>query len=112
MSSEDRRENLREEVTGADDTGMIASEQFIAEAETRPVVPHEDFHAALPAGHPGHAHIDGLHAEMGSRSPDRHKIEEHAGRLRGIPELEAAFLSWWEKPAVQRFIADLGQIGT
>ncbi len=112
MSRENRKENLREEVTGADDTGMIANEEFITAAGTQPVVPHEDFHAALPAGHPGHAEIDGLRAEMGSQSPDRRKIEEHAERLRGIPELEAAFLSWWERPAVQRFIADLGQIGT
>lgn len=111
MSSEDRRENVSEEVTAADDTGMIASEQFVAEAETWPVIPHEDFHAALPAGHPGHATIDELHAELRSPSPDRRKIEEHVGRLRGIPELEATVVSWWEAPRVQRIISDLGQIG-
>lgn len=111
MSNEDRRENLREEVTGADDTGMIADETFITEVETRPVPLHQDFHAALPSGHPGHAAIDELHAEMRSQSPDRRKIEEHVGRLRGIPELEAAVASWWEKPSVQRFIDDLGRIG-
>jgi hypothetical protein len=111
MSDEDRLENLRKEVTGADDTGMIASEQFAAEAETRPVVPHEDLHAALPREHPAHSIIDALHAEMRSPSPDRRKIEAHVGQLRGIPELEATIVSWWEKPAVQRVIGNLGQIG-
>ena len=67
MDREDRREALRKEVTDADDTGMIANEELIAQVETRPVVPHEDLHAALPSGHPGHATIDKLHAEM--RSP-------------------------------------------
>jgi len=111
MSHEDRRENLREEVTGADDTGMIANEQFITEVETRPVLPQGDFHSALPPHHPAHATIDELHAEMRSRSPDRRKIEEHVGRLRGIPELEATVASWWESPRMQTFIAELGQIG-
>jgi hypothetical protein len=111
MDREDRREALRKEVTDADDTGMIAGEEFVAQVETRPVVPHEDLHAALPSGHPEHATIDKLHAEMGSQSPNRQAIEEHVGRLRGIPELEAAIISWWERPAVQRFVDDLGRIG-
>lgn len=111
MDREDRREALRKEVTDADDTGMIANEELIAQVETRPVVPHEDLHAALPSGHPGHATIDKLHAEMRSPSPDRRKIEAHVGRLRGIPELETAIVAWWERPAVQRFVSDLGQIG-
>jgi hypothetical protein len=111
MSNEDRRENLREEITGADDTGMVANEEFITAAETRPVLPHENFHSALPPEHHGHATIDALHAEMRSDSPNRRAIEEHVGRLRGIPELEAAVVSWWERPAVQRFVDDLGRIG-
>ncbi len=111
MSREDRLENLRKEVTGADDTGMIAGEELVARVETRPVVPHEHLHAALPPDHPAHATIDALHAEMRSASPDRGKIEAHVGRLRGIPELEATVVTWWERPAVQRFVADLGQIG-
>jgi hypothetical protein len=111
MSNEDRLDALRSEVTSADDTGMIADERFITEVETQPVLPHEDFHAALPAGHPGHATIDALHAEMSSQSPDRRKIEAHVAQLRGIPELESVVVSWWEKPAVQRVVADLGQIG-
>ena len=111
MDREDRLENLRKEVTDADDTGMIAGEELVAQVETRPVVPHENLHSALPSGHPGHATIDRLHAEMRSRSPNRRAIEEHVDRLRGIPELEATIVSWWEKPAVQRFIGDLGQIG-
>jgi hypothetical protein len=104
MSNENRRDDLRKEVTDADDTGMIANEEFIAEAEV--------LHAALPPEHPAHSTIDALHAEMRSPSPDRGKIEKHVGHLRGIPELEAAILSWWEKPTVQRIVADLGQIGT
>ncbi len=111
MSREDRGDALREEVTAADDTGMIANEEFITEAETRPVPPHEELHAALPREHPAHSVIDALHAEMRSPSPDRRKIEAHVGQLRGIPELEATIVSWWEKPAVQRVIGDLGQIG-
>jgi hypothetical protein len=111
MSREDRLENLRKEVTDADDTGMIANEELIAQVETRPVVPHEDLHAALPSGHPGHATIDKLHAEMRSQSPNRQAIQAHVTHLRGIPELEAAIVSWWERPTVQRFIAELGQIG-
>jgi hypothetical protein len=111
MTHEDRRENLREEVTAADDTGMIASEELITEADMLPVTPHEHFHAALPSEHPAHATIDALHAEMSSPSPDRRKIEAHVGELRGIPELEAIVTSWWEKPAVQRVIDDLGRIG-
>jgi len=111
MDREDRREALREEVTDADDTGMIANEELIAQVETRPVVPREDFHSALPPGHPGHATIDKLHAEMRAQSPNRQAIEAHVTHLRGIPELEATIVGWWEKPAVQRFIGDLGQIG-
>ena len=99
MDQEDRLDSLRKEVTDADDTGMIANEEFIA------------LHAALPSDHPGHSTIDKLHAEMRSRSPSRRAIEEHVGRLRGIPELEATIVSWWERPAVQRFIGDIGQIG-
>lgn len=99
MDRDDRLDALRKEVTDADDTGMIANEELIA------------LHAALPSEHPAHATIDKLHAELRSQSPNRRAIEEHVGRLRGIPELEAAIVSWWERPAVQRFIADLGQIG-
>ncbi|HEY6327057.1 MAG TPA: hypothetical protein VIW73_11160 [Candidatus Cybelea sp.] len=99
MDREDRRDALREEVTAADDTGMIAGEEFVA------------LHAALPPDHPGHGTIDALHAEIHSASPDRGKIEEHVGRLRGIPELEATVVSWWERPGVQRFVDDLGRIG-
>ncbi len=111
MSRENRQENLREGVTDADDTGMIANEEFITAAETQPVVPHEDLHAALPSGHPGHATIDKLHAEMRSQSPNRQAIEAHVTHLRGIPELETAIVAWWERPTVQRFVSDLGQIG-
>ena len=62
MSNDDRLENLREEVTGADDTGMIANEEFITQAEM--------LHGLLPPEHPAHAKIDELHAEMRSASPD------------------------------------------
>jgi len=31
--------------------------------------------------------------------------------LRLLPELEAIIVNWWDDPRVQRFFADLGQIG-
>ena len=103
MSHEDRLDDIRKEVSDADDTGMIAGEELITEAAL--------LHAGLPPEHPAHSTIDALHAEMRSPSPDRDKIAAHVGELRGIPELEARFVSWWERPAIQRIVGDLGQIG-
>ncbi len=112
----DRRDDLRSEITGADATGMVADESFIAEAETlaplmRPPLPFEDLHAALPEGHGAHETIDKLHAEINASSPSPAVIERHVGSLRVIPEIEAAVANWWDKPETQRFFANLGQIG-
>lgn len=111
MDGKDRNADLRTEVTGADDTGMVAGQEFVTEVETRPVVPHEDLHAALPESHAAHVTIDHLHAEMQRSSPDRGAIEGHVSNLRALPELEAAIANWWDDPKVQRFIGNLGQIG-
>jgi hypothetical protein len=111
MDAEDRNADRRREVTDADDTGLIAGQEFVTEVETRPVVPHEDLHAALPKGHAAHATIDRLHTEMQRSSPDRGAIEGHVSNLRALPELEAAIANWWDDPKVQRFIGNLGQIG-
>ncbi|HET6274613.1 MAG TPA: hypothetical protein VFE16_01580 [Candidatus Cybelea sp.] len=112
------RENLRNEIEDADDTGLVAGEQLITQAETMlpllqqgAVLPHEDLHAALPEGHDAHATIDKLQAEVEAPSPNPSAIEEHVGALRAFPELEAIVVNWWENPRVQRVIADLGQIG-
>ena len=96
----DRRDDLRKEIEDADDTGLVAGEELIA-----------NLHAALPQGHPGHAAIDQLHGEVKSGRPDRHAIQGHVGRLRAIPELEAIVANWWDDPKTQRVIAGIGQIG-
>lgn len=106
----------RDAINDADATGMVAGEELITEAQTllpllRPELPSDDLHGALPAEHGEHATIDQLHSEIHSAAPDRSAIESHVGRLRALPELEAIVATWWEKPAVQRFIADLNQIG-
>lgn len=112
-----RREDLREGVNDADDTGLVAGEELITQAETmlpllRPdPLPHEDLHAALPADHSGHDAIDRLHREVESNAPDRGTIEKHVTHLRALPEVEAIIVNWWESPSTQRFFAALGQIG-
>ncbi|HYL28043.1 MAG TPA: hypothetical protein VEW74_09430 [Candidatus Nitrosotalea sp.] len=110
------KRDLREGVEDADDTGLVAGEELITEAETllpleRPSVPSEELHAALPQQHAAHGLIDALHAQVQGAKPDRDTIERHVGQLRGLPELEAIVVTWWEQPVVQRFIGNLGQIG-
>lgn len=105
----------REGVISADDTGLIAGEELITEAETmlpleRPL-PRDDLHAALPGGHAAHAQIDRLHDELSASSPNRRAIETHVHALRSIPEIEATVTNWWDDPGTQRFIANLSQIG-
>lgn len=109
------RDDVRKEVEDADDTGLIAGEEMITQAETlgpllRPSLPHADLHAALPDEHHAHATIDELHAEINKESPHRPTIEKHVGTLRGLPELEAIVANWWDKPGTQRFIDVLGRI--
>lgn len=96
----DHRDELREEVTAADATGMIADEELVAQ-----------MHAALPPEHAAHATIDALHAEAKRRSPNRASLEKHASELRLLPELEAIVANWWDSPRTQRIIAALNQIG-
>jgi hypothetical protein len=100
MSHEDHRDELREEVTAADATGMIADEEFIAR-----------LHSVLPPEHAAHASIDALHAEANRRAPNRTSLEKHVNDLRLLPELEAIVVNWWDSPRTQRIIADLNQIG-
>ena len=104
--------NLRDAVTDADATGLVAGERLITEAETLlPILPHAELHAALPAAHRAHATVDALHAEIKEAAPDRHAIERHVGSLRALPELEATISNWWDDPRTQRFIATVSQIG-
>jgi hypothetical protein len=114
----DKNRNLREGIEDADDPGLIAGEELITRAETelpllrlRESLPHEDLHAALPEAHAGHARVDALHAEIHKPAPDRGSVEQHVAHLRLLPELEAIIVKWWDDPRVQRFFADLGQIG-
>ena len=115
---EERIADFREGITDADATGMVADEERIAQAEIlrpllteRPPLPHEDLHAALPQGHPAHATIDQLHAELEGAVPDRGSIETQVTALRSLPELEAAVANWWDHPNTQRFVWNLSQIG-
>jgi hypothetical protein len=111
MDIEKKIGELRDAVTDADATGLIANEELITEAETRPVLPHADLHASLPAGHVAHGTIDALHAELKAPKPSRGAIETHVHTLRELPELEAAIANWWDDPRTQRFVLNLGQIG-
>jgi len=107
--NEDRKSGLRKEVADADDTGLFASEEQIAEAET--LLPLVQLHEALPREHPAHSMIDQLHAEVKRASPSHQTIEHHVTALRALPQLEAIVVDWWDDPRTQRFIANLGQIG-
>jgi len=111
----DKEADRRDGINDADDTGMVAGEELITEAETllplRPALPREDLHAALPQGHAAHSTIDDLHAEVEATKPNPASIESHVGRLRALPELEATIVNWWDHPQTQRFIANLNQIG-
>ena len=114
----DEKGDLRKAINDADDTGLVAGEELITEAETllplmdaRAELPREKLHAALPQGHGAHVTIDELHAEIAGASPDRHAIERHVGVLRAFPELEAIVANWWDDPKTQRFVANVGQIG-
>ena len=99
----------RDAITGADDTGLVAGERLITDAET--LLPVEELHDALPQGHAAHETIDRLHDEVKGAAPNPGAIRKHVGVLRSLPELEATIEIWWEDPKTQRFIANLGQIG-
>jgi hypothetical protein len=114
----DEKDDRRKEIEASDATGLVAGEELITQAETLlpllregAALPHEDLHAALPPEHEAHATIDALHSEVEGASPDPGAIERHVGVLRGLPELEAIVMNWWDSPNTQRYIANLGQIG-
>jgi hypothetical protein len=108
---DDNREGIRRAVEAADATGLVAGEELITAAETRPALPHQHLHAALPAQHAAHATIDALQTELSASAPDPAAIAGHVTRLRALPELEAIVTNWWENPLTQRFVAGLSQIG-
>lgn len=114
---EDRIDNVRDGVTDADATGLIAGEQLITQAETilpvaqRVPLPSDDLHNALPQDHAAHGTIDALDAELSADRPNAAAIQQHAGTLSALPELRDRFVAWYEDPRVQRFVSDLGQIG-
>jgi hypothetical protein len=113
-----RERDVREAINDADDTGLVAGEELITQAETllplarlQATLPHKRLHAALPHGHGAHATIDDLHAEVGKASPNPDAIARHVGTLRALPEVEAIVANWWDDPKTQRIVADLSQIG-
>ena len=114
---EEKLNDVRQGVTDADATGLIAGEQLITQAETilpiaqRVGLPSDDLHNALPDDHAAHGTIDALNAELSSERPDAAAIQQHVGTLRALPELRDRIALWWEDSRVQRFVADLGQIG-
>ncbi|HTU82671.1 MAG TPA: hypothetical protein VMF61_11110 [Candidatus Acidoferrales bacterium] len=73
--------------------------------------PAGDLHAALPAGHEGHAAIDRLHDELVGEAPSRAAVREGVAHLRGIPELTARIETWFEVPLTQRFVSIIDSIG-
>jgi hypothetical protein len=112
------KDDLRKEIEAGDATGLVAGEELITQAETMlplmrrgAVLPREKLHAALPRDHDAHATIDALHAEVEKTSPDPRTIERHVGALRGLPELEAIVMNWWDDPKTQRYVAAIDQIG-
>jgi hypothetical protein len=114
----DDRGDLRKEIEASDETGLVAGEELITQAETmlpllrrEAALPRKDLHAALPRDHAAHATIDALHDEIEGASPNRNEIQRHVGALRALPELEAIVMNWWDDPKTQRYIANLGQIG-
>jgi hypothetical protein len=110
-----RDDERRDGIEDADDTGMIAGERLITQAETfLPLgagLPHEELHAALPHGHPAHETIDRLHAEVSGTSPNAAKIREHVGALGALPEVRARLMNWFEDSRTQAFIAAVDRIG-
>jgi hypothetical protein len=115
---EKQKSDIRREVDDADDTGLVAGEELITQAQTmlpllrqQAAFPRERLHAALSQAHGEHATIDELHGEMERAQPNRRAIERHVSRLRALPELEAIVANWWDDPKTQRFIANLAQIG-
>jgi len=113
---EERKRDLRQEITDADATGLVAGEELITEAETllplyRPSLPDEDLHAALPEGHSAHTTIDDLNTEIDRDVPSHQAIQKHVAKLRSLPELEAIIANWWDDPQTQRFVWSLNQGG-
>jgi hypothetical protein len=118
MPDQDKHHQSNGREAIVDDTGLVAGEELITEAETllplarlETTLPRRHLHAALPHGHAAHATIDELHAEVAKPSPDPRAMARHVGALRALPELEAIVANWWDDPKTQRIVADLGQIG-
>jgi|HubBroStandDraft_6_1064221.scaffolds.fasta_scaffold3204718_1 hypothetical protein len=76
--------------------------------DSRPPFPADDLRAAAPGAQPD---IDALHDELNSASPDRQRIEEHVGRLRGWDDLVATVERWYMDPRTQAFLEELKATG-
>ena len=79
--------------------------------EVRESFPGDALRAAVPPTHEAQQSIDGLETELQRPTPRRAALEEHAGALRSVRELEAIIANWWDSPSTQAFIDDVGRIG-
>jgi hypothetical protein len=79
--------------------------------DDRPHPPLEELRSALGDHAEGLAATEALHASVTHEAPDAAQINEHADRLRSIPEAEAIVANWYESEAVQRFLLNLTNAG-
>lgn len=77
----------------------------------RPEVPIDDLRAAAGSQADAHAALGAFHAEYERDAPDRGRLEDHASRLRAIPDIVGPFERWWLDPRVQAFVSELNATG-
>ena len=76
-----------------------------------PAIPYDELKASIGADPVALARLDALRDHLGEASPNRGRIEEHVGALRGFANIEAQIATWWESPPVQRFVNNLTNAG-
>jgi hypothetical protein len=76
-----------------------------------PHPPYDELRAALGDDPSAHAEVDALQAQLAKPTPNPDAVREHAGRLRGIPVLEARIANWWDDPNTQRWIKAITDAG-
>jgi hypothetical protein len=76
-----------------------------------PHPPYDELRAALGNDATARADVDALQAELHSDEPDPAAVRQHAGRLRGIPVLEARIANWWDDPSTQRWVKAITDAG-
>jgi PAS domain S-box-containing protein len=76
-----------------------------------PHPPYDELRAAVGDDENAHADVDALQAQLTQPAPDPAAVRKHAGRLRGIPVLEARIANWWDAPETQRWIKAITDAG-